>query len=95
MDTRAMALNIVNQMNEEQLRGFVSLFQGLFNNIPERKTVADDKRNSLSQEERLLLMKKVRGSLSQYAKKGMSIDEIMKMEKGAWKEAVIKKYGNI
>lgn len=40
MSTRDTALNIVNLMTEEQLRGFVSLFQGLISDIPNDETVA-------------------------------------------------------
>ncbi len=40
MSTRDAALNIVNLMTEEQLRGFVSLFQGLVSDIPNDETVA-------------------------------------------------------
>ena len=40
MSTRDMALNIVNLMNEEQLRGFVALFQGIVSDIPNEETVA-------------------------------------------------------
>ncbi|MCR5233051.1 MAG: hypothetical protein K6E53_03995 [Lachnospiraceae bacterium] len=39
MSTRDAALNIVNMMTEEQLRGFVSLFQGLISDIPNEETV--------------------------------------------------------
>ena len=40
MSTRDTALNIVNLMTEEQLRGFVSLFQGLISDIPNDETIA-------------------------------------------------------
>ena len=40
MSTRDMAMNIVNLMNEEQLRGFVALFQGVVSDIPNEETVA-------------------------------------------------------
>ena len=39
MSTRDAALNIVNLMTEEQLRSFVSLFQGLVSDIPNEETV--------------------------------------------------------
>ena len=40
MSTRDMALNIVNLMSEEQLRRFVSLFQGIVSDIPNEETTA-------------------------------------------------------
>lgn len=40
MSTRDAALNIVNLMDEEQLRSFVSLFQGIVSGIPNEETVA-------------------------------------------------------
>lgn len=39
MSTRDMAINIVNLMTEEQLAGFVSLFQGLVPDIPSGETI--------------------------------------------------------
>ena len=40
MSTRDMALNIVNLMSEDQLRGFVTLFQPIVSDIPNEETVA-------------------------------------------------------
>ena len=40
MSTRDVALNIVNMMDEEQLRNFVSLFQGIVSDIPNEETIA-------------------------------------------------------
>ena len=40
MSTRDVALNIVNMMDEEQLRSFVSLFQGIVSDIPNEETIA-------------------------------------------------------
>ena len=40
MSTRDMALNIVNMMSEDQLRGFVTLFQPIVSDIPNEETVA-------------------------------------------------------
>ena len=48
-----------------------------------------------SEEDRLKLVEELSGSLAAYAiKDGRSIDEIMDLESGAWKQAVIEKYGN-
>lgn len=59
-------------------------------------TVLDDfveQKDELSKEERKILIKKERGSLPQYAKKGKSIDEIMELESKAWEQAATEKYG--
>lgn len=40
MSTRDVALNIVNMMDEEQLQGFVALFQGIVSGIPNEETIA-------------------------------------------------------
>ena len=40
MSTKDMALNIVNMMTEEQLRGFVTLFQPVVSDIPNEETLA-------------------------------------------------------
>ena len=40
MSTKDMALNIVNMMTEEQLRGFVTLFQPIVSDIPNEETLA-------------------------------------------------------
>ena len=40
MSTMDVALNIVNMMDEEQLRSFVSLFQGIVSDIPNEETIA-------------------------------------------------------
>lgn len=40
MSTRDVALNIVNMMDEEQLQGFVALFQGIVSDIPNEETIA-------------------------------------------------------
>ncbi len=40
MSTRDVALNIVNMMDEEQLRSFVSLFQGIVSDSPNEETIA-------------------------------------------------------
>lgn len=40
MSTREMALNIVNMMNEEQLKSFVSLFRVVVSDIPNEETEA-------------------------------------------------------
>lgn len=40
MSTRDIALNIVNMMSEDQLRGFVTLFQPIVSDIPNEETVA-------------------------------------------------------
>lgn len=40
MSTRDAALNIINLMDEEQLRSFVSLFRGVVSDIPNEETIA-------------------------------------------------------
>ena len=40
MTTRDAALNIINLMDEEQLRSFVSLFRGVVSDIPNEETIA-------------------------------------------------------
>ena len=40
MNTREMALNIVNMMDEEQLKSFVSLFRVMISDIPNEETEA-------------------------------------------------------
>ena len=40
MSTRDMAYNILNLMNEEQLRSFVALFQNVVSDIPNEETIA-------------------------------------------------------
>ena len=40
MSTRDIAINIVNMMSEDQLRGFVTLFQPVISDIPNEETVA-------------------------------------------------------
>ena len=40
MSTRDVAINIVNLMSEEQLKGFVSLFQSMVSDIPNDETIA-------------------------------------------------------
>ena len=45
MSTRDVALNIVNMMNDEQLQGFISLFQGVISNTPDEETIKYEKDN--------------------------------------------------
>ena len=40
MSTRDIAINIVNMMSEDQLRGFVTLFQPVILDIPNEETIA-------------------------------------------------------
>ena len=40
MNTRDVAINIVNMMDEEQLAGFVSLFHNVVSDIPNDETIA-------------------------------------------------------
>lgn len=40
MSTRDIAINIVNMMSEDQLRGFVTLFQPVISDIPNEETIA-------------------------------------------------------
>ena len=40
MSTRDLAINIVNMMSEDQLRGFVTLFQPVVSDIPNEETIA-------------------------------------------------------
>ena len=40
MSTRDIAINIVNMMSEDQLRGFVTLFQPVVSDIPNEETIA-------------------------------------------------------
>ena len=40
MSNRAIALNIVNRMNEEQLKSFICLFGRLAEEIPNEETIA-------------------------------------------------------
>ena len=39
MSTRDIAINIVNMMSEDQLRGFVTLFQPVISDIPNEETI--------------------------------------------------------
>ena len=40
MSTRDIAINIVNMMSEDQLRGFVTLFQPVVSDVPNEETIA-------------------------------------------------------
>ena len=40
MSMRDIAINIVNMMSEDQLRGFVTLFQPVVSDIPNEETIA-------------------------------------------------------
>ena len=39
MSNRAMAVHIVDRMNEEQLKSFICLFGWLLNDIPNKETI--------------------------------------------------------